>query len=264
MSLTFQLIILGLFTGAITGMTGASGVMMVVPILTTFFDHPLRAVLGTSLLVDVIASVSVAVMFWRNKHVDFKSGVWLLVGSLLGAQLGSFFVISVSRLIIFIALALGMIFFGVTMWRTGVLHHKPKVISLPLRLLKYLQTPLGLILIGVLIGLSTGIFGAGGGVVIFIVLFSVLQLPVKTAIGTSTFIMFLTALSGVVGYIEYGNLDLRTGLIIGIAAAIGGIFSSVIANRIRDDILAKFIGAFFIFLALVMFLLKVLLPLLGN
>ncbi|KKQ35788.1 MAG: Conserved protein YunE [Candidatus Nomurabacteria bacterium GW2011_GWB1_37_5] len=261
--MTLNLIILGLFTGVITGMTGASGVMMVVPVLTTFFDQPLRAVLGTSLLVDVIASASVAYMFWRNRHVDFKSGVWLLVGSLLGAQLGSIYVVSVSRLIIFAALALGMIFFGLIMWRTGVLHHKPKVLTLPNRWLEYLQTPIWLIIIGVLIGLSTGIFGAGGGVVIFIVLFSILQLPVKTAIGTSTFIMFLTALSGVVGYFENGNLDLRAGMIIGVAAAFGGIFSSVIANRIRDDVLAKLIGAFFIFLALVMFLLKVVLPLLG-
>jgi len=187
-----------------------------------------------------------------------------LVGALLGAQAGSFFVIGVSKTLIMFVLAVGMIFFGVNMWRSSVLHQPQSFITLPERLTLPLLMPIGMVICGFLIGLATGIFGAGGGLVIFIVLFSLLRFPIKTTIGTSTFLMLLTALSGVAGYIRYGKIDLEIGLIIGIAAAFGGVFSSVIANRIRDDILVRLIGAFFIFLALVMFFLKVALPLLGN
>jgi len=79
MSLSLQFILIGLFTGAITGVTGASGVLIVVPILTTLFDMPLQVVLGTSLLVDVIATILISYTYARNKNVDIKKvfGFWL-------------------------------------------------------------------------------------------------------------------------------------------------------------------------------------------
>ena len=89
----FGLILLGIFIGAITGITGASGVLIMVPILSTFFDIPLPVILGTSLLVDVIVSVSVSIAYSHSKNVDIKGILWILVGTLLGAQIGSFFVV---------------------------------------------------------------------------------------------------------------------------------------------------------------------------
>jgi uncharacterized membrane protein YfcA len=73
--------------------------------------------------------------------------------------------------------------------------------------------------------------------------------------------MLLTALSGVAGYASHGNLDISLGLIIGISAAIGGALSSVIANKINEELLTRIIGGFFIFFAVVMLILKVIFPL---
>ncbi|OGI61173.1 hypothetical protein A2645_02205 [Candidatus Nomurabacteria bacterium RIFCSPHIGHO2_01_FULL_39_9] len=258
-----NLVLIGLFTGAITGITGASGVLIIVPILATLTDLPLHVILGTSLLVDVIASASVSFTYWRNKHVDLKRALWLLVGSLFGAQVGSFFAVSFSKLFILFAIAAGMLFFGFSMWRSGVTKKPPRFITLAEHHASYLHSPFAMVILGLLIGLSTGIFGAGGGLAIFIILYSFMRLPIKTAVGTSTFVMLLTALSGVIGYVEYSNLDLKNGLIIGVAAALGGALSAVFANRINDEILAKLIGAFFIFLALVMLFLKVIAPILS-
>ena len=253
-----ELISIGFLTGAITGMTGASGVLVVVPFLATITDLPLQAILGASLLVDVIASISISYTYAHNKHLDAKKAVWLLAGSLLGAQAGSFFVVGFSKLFIIVAIVLCMLFFGVNMWRSGATKKAPRFITLPEDWAVYLKKPLAMIILGFLIGLSTGLFGAGGGLIIFIILFSFLRMPIKTAIGTSTFIMLLTALSGVIGYIEYNNFDFKNGLIIGAAAAVGGIFSANFANRVRDDILARLIGIFFIALALIMIAFKVL------
>lgn len=258
---TFEFVILGLATGAITGITGASGVLVVVPILTTILDLPFKTVLGTSLLVDVIASLAVTYAYARTAHVDAKKAVWILLGALLGAQAGSFFVAGVSKILIALVLSLCMAFFGAMMWRNGATRGEPKMLALPERLALHLRRPLPMALIGVLVGLATGVFGAGGGLTIFIALYSLLRLPLKTAVGTSTFVMLLTALSGVAGYARYGRLDLETGIIIGLAAAVGGAFSSILANRVRDAILARLISAFFIILSIVMFVLKVAIPL---
>jgi uncharacterized protein len=261
--LLIKFIILGFITGAITGITGASGVLIVVPVLSTFFDFPLHVVLGTSLLVDVIASIVVAFAYWRNKHVDIKNTTWLLIGSLIGAQAGSYFVFGVSKSFIIIAIAIAMILFGWGMWRSGKLKKELRIVNLPEKFSNILNTPIGLIICGLIIGLLTGIFGAGGGLSVFIILYSLLQFPLKTAVGTSTLIMSLTALSGVIGYVQYDNLDWSIGLVIGLAAAVGGIFSSIFANRISDEILSRLIGISFVLLAVVMVLLKVIFPLLG-
>ena len=90
----FQLILLGLFIGGVTGVTGASGVLIMVPIFSTFFDIPLPIVLGTSLFVDVIASLAVSYAYGKAKNLDILGTLWILVGALLGAQIGSFYVVS--------------------------------------------------------------------------------------------------------------------------------------------------------------------------
>jgi len=258
----FQLILLGLFIGGVTGITGASGVLIMVPIFSTFFDIPLPIVLGTSLFVDVIASIAVSYTYGKAKNLDIIGTLWILIGALLGAQIGSFYVASVSRIFIMFVLSLCMIFFGIKMWRSGLVKNKHKGLIVPEKISFYFKTPIGMILSGLAIGLTTGIFGAGGGLTVFIILYSLLNFPLKKAVGTSSFIMLVTALSGVVGYAKYGNLDIYLGLVIGISAAVGGILSSIFANKIDEEFLAKIIGGFFIFFALLMLVLKVLFPLL--
>lgn len=253
-------IIIGFIVGGITGITGASGVLIMIPIFSTFFNIPLNIILGTSLLVDVIASTSVSFTYFRAKNVDIIGTLWVIVGALLGAQIGSFFVISVSRIFIMFVLAMCMIFFGIKMFRSGLSKEKKNDLVVSDKISSYLRTPIGMIFSGFIVGLTTGIFGAGGGLTVFVILYSFLKFNIKKAVGTSSFIMLLTALSGVMGYAENGNLDIKLGIIIGISAAFGGALTSIFANRINEKILARIIGLFFIFLAFVMFTLKVLFP----
>lgn len=243
--------------GAITGVTGASGILVLIPIFTAFFDIPLPIVLGTSLLVDVIASASVSFSYYRAKHINVKKSLWLIVGALLGAQIGSYFVVSISRTFIMIILAICMIIFGMQMFKNG-LSKSHNNLFVPERISKYLSTPYGMSAMGLIIGVLTGIFGAGGGLSVFIILYSVLHFDIKRAVGTSSFVMLLTAISGVIGYTKTGNIDFHLGIIMGIAAAFGGFFTSIIANRVSERILARAIGTFFVFFAVVMVVLKVL------
>lgn len=255
----FEIVLLGIVIGGITGITGASGVLIIVPIFSTFFDIPLPIILGTSLFVDVIVSISVSFAYARAKNIDIKGILWILVGTLLGAQIGSFFVISISKIFIIFILAISMIVFGVKMWKSGLSKQSAPVVSE--KISSYVRTPIGMILSGLIVGLATGIFGAGGGLSVFIILYSFLKFPIKKAVGTSSFIMLFTALSGVVGYAQNGNLDITLGLILGISAAIGGALSSILANKINEEFLSRLIGAIFIFFALIMFALRVLIPL---
>ncbi len=258
-----ETIILGLFVGLMTGLTGASGVLVLVPILSTFSNLPLPVILGTSLFIDVIASIPVSYTYAKAKNLDIKGTGWIIAGALLGAQIGSYFVVSVSKILIMVVLALGMIYFGIKMWQSGFSKEMEFSIKLPEKLSKYLRTQVGMILSGLVIGLTTGLFGAGGGLTIFVILYSFLNFPLKKAIGTSSFVMLITALSGVIGYWGNGSLHIYLGLILGISAAVGGTFSSIVANQMPEKKLSRFIGIFFVSLAIIMIALKVVLPLSG-
>jgi len=257
-------ILIGLIVGGITGITGSSGVLVLIPIFTTFFDIPLHVVLGTSLFVDVIASSSVSYSYYRAKNIDIKESLWIIIGALVGAQIGSYYVVSVSRIFIMVIIAICMILFGFKMFKSGLSKNQNDNLKVPEKFSVHLRTPVGMVIMGLIIGTITGIFGAGGGLSVFIILYSILGFDIKRAVGTSSFVMLLTAVSGVWGYSQRGNVDFDIGLIVGISAAVGGAITSVFANKVNEKFLARLIGAFFVFFAFVMIFLKVLTPILFN
>lgn len=246
-------ILLGLLVGAMVGMTGASGVLVMVPFLSSTTLIPMPIILGTSLLVDVIVSFSVTSTYASFKNVKVRGIHWILIGSFLGAQAGSFFVIVIPKSLIISIIAIGMIGFGVRMLNEKKEDENKK------------ETKIGktwqMLLWGIVVGLTTGLFGAGGGVMTFLMLRYFLKFSTKQAIGTSTLIMLITAIFGVSGYYLNENLDINLGFKIGVPAFVMGIIISFVANKTKEKMLNNVIGIIFITLALFMLILKIIIPL---
>ena len=94
-------------------------------------------------------------------------------------------------------------------------------------------TILGSWLSGIHIGLFCGFVGAGGGVLLLITLTSVLGYSLKTAVGTSTFIMTFTALTGAVSHVIIGGTVNVPALVICVVAAlVGARASALFANKV--------------------------------
>lgn len=256
---TFVLVVMGIFSGVVSGMTGASGVMVMIPLLTTFFGFPIVAAVGTSLLADVISSGPISYTYYKNKNLDIKTGLLLGLGAVVGAQVASGQVTRLPEDLIVLGIGIAMVFIGLRMWRDGIrrdfdapVWKQPKWFNeVPGRWI------VGVVL-GFLLGIMTGLFGAGGGILIFLVLYFLLRVDLKAAIGTAAFVMIMSSLSGAIGYWRLGNLDLRAGLIIGVAATIGGVLSAFLANRVDEGRLAKVVGTIFILLAVIMLGIRVL------
>lgn len=98
--------------------------------------------------------------------------------------------------------------------------------------------------------------GAGGGGMILITLIVVLAYPMHKAIGTSTLIMAMTALSSTIGYAYRGNLNLQLGCILSVGAIIGGIIGGRYANKVNEKTLSKIVSIFFVCLGIVMTILE--------
>ncbi|MEI7765642.1 MAG: sulfite exporter TauE/SafE family protein [bacterium] len=251
---SFLLVLLGILIGSMVGITGASGVLIMVPILSSFTNLPMPIILGTSLMVDVIVSFSVTTTYASFRNVKTKGIQWILFGSFIGAQIGSLFVVAIPKVIIILIIVIGMIGFGLRMLKDKVSSEKGS---------ETLGKPLPMFIWGIIVGLTTGLFGAGGGIMTFLMLRYFLKFSTKKAIGTSTLIMLITAIFGVAGYILNSNLDFKLSLIIGVPAFIAGMIISAIANKINDNVLNRVIGMTFIISALFMLVSKIIIPLFG-
>ena len=256
-STLLSLILIGVVAGLVTSLVGASGVMIIVPALNLLQGFPIHTSIGTSLLVDVIASLAVAYGYSRHGNVDLRPGALMALGSIAGAQIGALFCQFIPDLGLRWAFGLMLILSGVGMWKGGArreeylerLRGRANLKSSWARRL----VPL---LLGFLIGLNGGIFAAGGGLLILLVLLFLLNYPTHMAVGTSTLIMAITAASGTVGYALQGNINLLAGAATGLGTILGGYGGTVFANLADEETFSKVVGAMFILLGIFMVALR--------
>jgi hypothetical protein len=238
-------------TGTVTAISAGSGVTIVVPLLTIFLGYTIHEAIGTSLLVDVIASIIVAYNYYRYDKVDLKAGLWLALGAIVGAQVGSHFASFIPQVGLKGGFSVFIIISGLTFFYRAFGKRK-----LSLNILKFKHKTLRLIttiVIGLYIGISTGLFGTGGGATILLVLIYIMDFPIHMAIGTATALMAITAASGVVGYTIQGHIPWLDGIIIGLAAVASGTLFSKAANRASEKTLNIAVGSIFIVIGIAMF-----------
>jgi uncharacterized membrane protein YfcA len=254
------LVVIGLCSGCITGLMGASGVLVVVPALTIVLGLPVHTAIGTSLAVDVIASVVVSYVYYKRGNVKLRSGMWLALGAVLGAQAGSKLAAYIPELELGGGFGFFLILSGVGLWRRD-LRQKLRLFSdvsggIDVNTREDSHVELRLITmsfaVGFLVGVVSGVFGAGGGVMFLIALIFLLKYPIHKAIGTSTLIMAVTALSGAIGYALNGHLSLLVAVLVGTGTIVGGRMGAVYANVAPEEELAKIVGVIFVILGILM------------
>lgn len=245
------LVLIGLLTGAVTAISAGSGVTVVVPLLTIFLNYSIHSAIGTSLLVDVIASIVVAYNYYRYGRIELKSGGWLAGGAVAGALAGAHFANLIPQGGLKGGFSIFIIFSGLSFFYRA---YGKRKISLDIFKFEHkILRIITIILIGLFIGLSTGLFGTGGGATILVVLVYVMDFPLHTAIGTATALMAITAASGVVGYTLQGHIPWLDGIIIGLAAMASGTLFSKTANRASEKALNVAVGCIFIAIGMAMF-----------
>ncbi|MDD5544442.1 MAG: sulfite exporter TauE/SafE family protein [Acidobacteriia bacterium] len=102
-----------------------------------------------------------------------------------------------------------------------------------------------LILIGLVSGLASGLFGIGGGVLVVPALMYLVGFSQKLANGTSLAILLPpVGLGAVIEYYRQGHVNLRAALIVAVALFVGGYFGALLANRVSGPHLRLLFGVF--------------------
>ena len=237
MSLTLQIIICvlaGLGAGLGTGFAGMSAAAVIGPMLIVFLDVPPYTAVGIALASDVLASGVSAIVYARHKNIDLKHS-WVLFVTILATTVAGCFVADIlarkssdimSGVSIFAMLLLGLrfLFFPPDSSKERMLKISDKS--------RLIRSILG----GLVIGFICGFMGAGGGIMMLLLLISVMGYELKSAVGTSVFIMTFTALTGAIGHfaIDGGLQEYWIMLVTCIISTLAfAQIASAIANRIK-------------------------------
>jgi len=275
-------LLIGGVAGVVTGLIGASGVMIVVPALVVL-GYSVPDAIGASLFINTVAALIVAWTYYQNENLNFKQGIWIAAGTVVGAQVGSFIAPSVPDVGLSSAFSIFLFISAVTFWGRGIKTPKANKIlaaddennatqpsldennatqpsldennatqpSLILRLLRSNVIISGLLL-GFLVGILTGLIGAGGGVMILLILVFIMQYSMHEGIGTSTLIMAFSAGSGTIGHALTSNLPLQAAIIGSVGTIVGGRLAARFANAINEKVLSMVVGGVFAVLGIVM------------
>jgi len=269
-------LLIGGAAGVVTGLIGASGVMIVVPALVVL-GYSVPDAIGASLFINTVAALIVAWTYYQNENLNFKQGIWIAAGTVVGAQVGSFIAPSVPDVGLSSAFSIFLFISAVTFWGRGIKTPQANKMStaddednttqppldennttqpsLILRLLRSNVIISGLLL-GFLVGILTGLIGAGGGVMILLILVFIMQYSMHEGIGTSTLIMAFSAASGTIGHALTSNLPLQAAIIGSIGTIIGGRLAARFANTINEKVLSMVVGGVFAVLGVVMLMTK--------
>lgn len=190
----------GMGAGLGTGFAGMSAAAVISPMLITFLGMDPYMAVGIALSSDVLASAVSAYTYGKNKNLDVKNGLIMMVTVLLFTVVGSY----VSSLVpsttmgnfsVFMTFLLGIKFI-----LRPVMTTKEAMAQVSAE-----KRAVQSVICGVMIGFICGFIGAGGGMMMLLILTSVLGYELKTAVGTSVFIMTFTALTGAVSHFAIGG-----------------------------------------------------------
>ena len=101
-------------------------------------------------------------------------------------------------------------------------------------------------LIGLVSGIASGLFGVGGGIVMVPAMMFFMNVPIKTAVGTSLAVIIPTALMGTYKHFSQGNVNWKIALSLALMAIVGGFGGAWLTTLISADNLKKGFGGFLV------------------
>lgn len=232
-------ILAGLGAGLGTGFAGMSAAAVISPMLIAFLDMDPYMAVGIALASDVLASAVSAITYGKNKNLDIRNGLIMMASVLCFTALGSFVASIVPKTTMGNFSVIMTLLLGIKFIVKPMVAPKQRLTDATTAQ-KVVRSILG----GALVGFICGFVGAGGGMMMLLVLTSLLGYELKTAVGTSVFIMSVTALTGAVSHFAIGGMPDPVALILCVVSTL--VFAQVaalFANRAQPKTLNRVTGA---------------------
>lgn len=229
-------LLLSILIGLSLGLLGGGGSILTVPILTYVAGLDPKEAIAASLFVVGVTSAVSAINHARNRRVKWRTGVIFGAAGMAGAFGGGLLGGHIPSVVLMVAFALMMIATSIAMIR-GRKGSAGET--------KDRDLPLGrVILDGLVVGVITGLVGAGGGFLVVPALALLGGLSMPVAVGTSLVVITMKSFAGLAGYLTSVELDWALVGAVTVAAVLGSLLGSRLAGRIPEALLRKGFGVF--------------------
>jgi len=206
-----ELILVGIFIGAMSGFFGIGGGMILVPILLALgFDT--KVAIGISIIQMVFSSIYGSFLNFRKGSLIIGEGIFVGFGGFIGGYIGGYVTHAVSDIVLQF-LFLGLLIFALLRLFFSK-HHEDDAET------KTLNKAL-LFSIGLVIGTFSITLGVGGSVILTPLLVGLLHYPIKKAVSAGLFFVVFSSVAGMISRLSSGTIDFSNGLIVAVSSLIG-------------------------------------------
>lgn len=226
-------IALAVVVGMSLGLLGGGGSILTVPLLAYVAGMDAKHAIATSLLVVGVTSAIGAITHARSGRVRWRVAAVFGLAAMVGAYAGGRLARFLPGAVLLIAFAVIMIAAGVAMLRGR--KDCPTAVSQPMPVLK-------ITLLGVTVGVISGLVGAGGGFLLVPALALLAGLPMPAAVGTSLVVIAMQSFAGLAGHMATEQIDWRLAAMVTAAAVVGALVGGRLIRRVDANALRRAFG----------------------
>lgn len=227
---------LAVLVGIALGLLGGGGSILTVPLLAYVAGMDAKQAIATSLLVVGVTSAVGAISHARAGRVQWRTGLIFGVAGMAGAFAGGLLSRYIPGSVLLIGFAVMMIATAIAMLRgrknivASDGSHRTSVVKIVAE--------------GLVVGLVTGLVGAGGGFLVVPALALLGGLPMPIAVGTSLVVIAMKSFAGLAGYLSSVTIDWRLAAMVTAAAVVGALIGARLTSLVDPDSLRKAFGWF--------------------
>ncbi|MCZ8517755.1 sulfite exporter TauE/SafE family protein [Paenibacillus filicis] len=253
----------GLISATLGSLVGLGGGIIIVPALVylgPYFvgEHvSVATAVGTSLAVLIFTALSSTLTFMKQKRIDFKSGMLYFITSGPGAMLGSYTTQFVNAKSFQLSFGIFMLLMAILL----VLRDYLRPLKLQWKIQRtyvdgkgdtyeYGYSVLPALVIGLLVGFVSGLFGIGGGSLFVPAMVLLFRYPPHVATATSMFVILLSSMMGSITHLGLGEINFWMVLYLAPTAIIGGWLGAQTASRLSTKKLLWVLRITFVLVAL--------------
>ena len=240
-------------------MIGIGGGVFYTPLQIYLLNIPIQSAVANSLFVIIFASLSATSVYRKNQKVDYALGIILEVSTAMGSFAGGYISAFISQKAIIVllgAVLLAVSYIMIKGWKkdAGIKWHvHTLVIRRKFKGKDYEIPMLVAVPVTFLAGTVAGLAGIAGGTIKVPLMVLLLGIPMDIAVGTSSFMIGITSLSGLIGHLIHGHLMLKLAIPFAIAVVLGGNIGARVAVNLPAGKLKKIFGWALLLIALSMF-----------
>lgn len=234
---------LSLLIGLSLGLLGGGGSILAVPILIYALGMDEKPAIATSLLVVAATSAVAAVQHARAGNVKWKVGLIFSAAGMAGAYAGG-------RLAKFIPSTVLLVLFALIMAATAIAMWRGRNEGAGAKSAEGATATGKIVADGLVVGVLTGLVGAGGGFLVVPALALLGGLPMHQAVGTSLFVIAMKSMAGFAGYVGHVSIDYKLAGVVIAAASAGTVAGALIGRRVEADRLRRGFALFVAAMAL--------------